>query len=334
MIYFVLFILLVSACLYIVLAGADLGAGILEIFKGKTLRQEQERLITKAMGPVWEANHIWLILMIVILFVGFPKIFSTLSTIFHIPITAFLIGIIMRGSAFTFRHYDAIQDRSQRIYSLVFAYSSLWVSVWMGIIVGALILGHIPGHGEGFVETYILSWLHPFTLLVGLFLATLVAYVSATFMVAESSTHEARELFKKRAVAFSFVSVVLGALVFLYGFFYEIATLENFFRNWMSLVLFSLSTSLLVVQGYCIKKGRDEWLKFIGAFQLILILLGWVVAQFPNIYTDRETGVALNILLSSAPHATMVQLTIALAVGCILIFPPYIYLMWIFKKHL
>src|ERR671918_2405613 len=108
------FFLAVSILLYCLLAGADFGAGILEAFLGDRQREEQRQVITHAIGPVWEANHVWLILAVVILFTGFPKAYSALSITFHIPLTLMLVGIILRGCAFTFRHYDAVRDRSQR----------------------------------------------------------------------------------------------------------------------------------------------------------------------------------------------------------------------------
>src|SRR5918992_5235757 len=120
----VAFFLAVSILFYCLFAGADFGAGILEAFLGSRSREEQRTVITHAMGPVWEANHVWLILAIVILFTGFPKAYSALSITFHIPLTLMLMGIILRGCAFTFRHYDAVRDRSQRYYSAIFVISS------------------------------------------------------------------------------------------------------------------------------------------------------------------------------------------------------------------
>ena len=124
----IILVLGVSLWFYLILAGADLGAGILEVFKGKKDGRIQEQMIERAMGPVWEVNHIWLILSVVILFVGFPRVYTELSTLFHIPLTFMLIGIVFRGSAFAFRHYDAIKDKSQNLYSFFFAYSSLWTT--------------------------------------------------------------------------------------------------------------------------------------------------------------------------------------------------------------
>ena len=330
MIYFVLFVLFVSMLLYVVLAGADLGAGILELFKGKNLNRVQEKMITRAMGPVWEANHIWLILILVILFVGFPKAFRDLSVYLHIPITMVLIGIIGRGTAFTFRHYDAIQDeKSQKYYSRIFSFSSLWTSMWIGIVVGAMTSGTINTTGS-FYNVYVQGWFNPFCILMGLFISSLFAYVASTFLVAESRTYQVRELFKRRVVFSTLISVSMGLLLFAYVIFDE-HILGKFFDHYISMIALTLSTLILFVQQWFIHKSYDSYLKFLGGAQLFLILLGWIIVQYPQFYY-LSSGESMNLYDSASPAATIRQLAIALLIGIILIFPPYIYLMKVFKK--
>ncbi len=107
-----------SLLLYVLLGGSDYGAGILELLPAGRLRQAQTKVINDAVGPVWEANHMWLILIVVILFMGFPAIFTTLMIALHGPMLALLVGIVVRGTTFTFRHYDPIQTgQSQRVYT-------------------------------------------------------------------------------------------------------------------------------------------------------------------------------------------------------------------------
>src|SRR5687768_5964304 len=110
MLILVIIILGISFILYTLLGGADFGAGIIETFAGK----KGEGTISKAIAPVWEANHVWLILAVVILFTAFPRVYSSLSLVLHIPLMLVLLGIILRGTAFTFRHYDVIDDRSHK----------------------------------------------------------------------------------------------------------------------------------------------------------------------------------------------------------------------------
>ena len=107
MIYVVLFFLAFSLLLYVLLAGADFGAGIVELFSSKKNQAITKKTVYRVMGPVWEANHIWIIIMIVILWVGFPAYYNILVVYLHIPLTLMLLGITLRGVAFVFRHYDA-----------------------------------------------------------------------------------------------------------------------------------------------------------------------------------------------------------------------------------
>lgn len=126
MIYVVIAFLWVSIVLYFILGGADFGAGIVELF---TFRRKDKKitknLMYESIAPIWEANHMWLIIAIVILFVGFPEIYSFASIYLHIPLVLMLVGIIARGTAFTFRHYDAVKDEWQTVYTQIFYYSSL-----------------------------------------------------------------------------------------------------------------------------------------------------------------------------------------------------------------
>jgi cytochrome bd ubiquinol oxidase subunit II len=114
--------LVISLLFYCLLGGADFGAGALELFVPQKNRKRHEELVTKAMGPVWEANHIWLIILIVILFNAFPKVYTQYSIYFHIPLTLMLIGIVLRGCAFSFRQYDALKDNAHRYYTLAFSF--------------------------------------------------------------------------------------------------------------------------------------------------------------------------------------------------------------------
>src|SRR5690606_15763694 len=110
----------------------------------------------------WEANHMWLIITVVILFNAFPEIYSQISISLYIPLILLLIGIILRGCAFAFRHYDAIKDKSQEVYSKVFEYSSLMVTFFLGLIIGALVSGKIELNPQNYFDGYIFPWLNLF----------------------------------------------------------------------------------------------------------------------------------------------------------------------------
>src|SRR3954466_6248314 len=100
-------VMVVALVIYVLMGGADFGGGVWDLLAAGPRRREQRALIEKALGPIWEANHVWLILVVVLLFAAFPPAFAAISIALHIPLTLFLVGVVFRGSAFTFRSYDA-----------------------------------------------------------------------------------------------------------------------------------------------------------------------------------------------------------------------------------
>ena len=136
-------VMIASLVLYALLGGADYGGGVWDLFAFGRRAREQRALIAEAISPVWEANHVWLILVIVILFTAFPPAFAAIATALHIPITLLLIGIVLRGTAFTFRTYDVQRDDVQRRWSLLFSIASIITPILLGTILGAIASGTI-----------------------------------------------------------------------------------------------------------------------------------------------------------------------------------------------
>ena len=139
-----------SILLYLLLGGADFGAGIIEMITSPRHIRRTRKTLYHAIGPIWEANHMWLIIAIVILFVGYPLIYSILSVHLHIPLVIMLMGIVARGTAFTFRHYDAVQDSMQEIYNRIFVWSSFVTPLFLGIIAGSTLSGQIDTNASSF----------------------------------------------------------------------------------------------------------------------------------------------------------------------------------------
>src|ERR1044072_6470542 len=129
--------------LYALLGGADYGGGVWDWFAFGPHARAKRSLIAEAISPVWEANHVWLILVIVVLFTAFPPAFAAIATALHIPITLLLIGIVLRGTAFTFRTYDVQRDDVQRRWSLVFSIASTITPILLGTTLGAIASGTI-----------------------------------------------------------------------------------------------------------------------------------------------------------------------------------------------
>ena len=142
----------VAVLLYLILGGADFGAGILEFFTKENNRHDLKRTAHLAIGPIWEANHMWIIITVVIMFVGFPEVYATISVSLHIPVLIMLLGIIARGTAFTFRNYDAIDDNMQKLYTRIYIYSSFVTPLFLGIIAASAVSGRIDPQAPSFTE--------------------------------------------------------------------------------------------------------------------------------------------------------------------------------------
>ena len=194
MLWVVIGFLVISLLFYCVLGGADFGAGALELFVPNKNRKRHEELVNKAMGPVWEANHIWLIILIVILFNAFPEVYTQYSIYFHIPLTLMLIGIVFRGCAFSFRQYDAVKDDAHRYYTLAFSFSSLLTPIMFGMIVGGMFFGVNPD-APTYYQKYVTSWFNFPSFSVGIFVLSMFAYLASVYLIGESDDKDTRNYY-------------------------------------------------------------------------------------------------------------------------------------------
>ena len=180
--------MIASLVLYALLGGADYGGGVWDLFAFGSRARGQRKLIAEAISPVWEANHVWLILVIVILFTAFPPAFAAIATALHIPITLLLIGIVLRGTAFTFRTYDIQRDDVQRRWSLVFSTASIITPILLGTILGAIASGTITVEDGAVTSGFFNSWLAPFPIAVGFFALALFAFLAAVYLTPGNAT--------------------------------------------------------------------------------------------------------------------------------------------------
>src|SRR5664279_5084699 len=193
MVYIVMAFLWMAILLYLLLGGADFGAGIIELFTSDNNKDRTSVTMSRTLGPIWEANHMWLIIVIVILFTGFPAIYAVVSTYLHIPLLIMLMGIIARGTAFAYRHYDAVEDDMQKVYNKIFRYSSFITPFFLGVIAASAVSGTIDPRATHFRDAYIFSWLHLFSVAVGLFTVSICGYLAAIFLIGETETDSERQ---------------------------------------------------------------------------------------------------------------------------------------------
>lgn len=327
MIELVIFILGISLFLYTVLGGADFGAGMVELLTGR----RAVRTISEAIAPVWEANHVWLILVIVVVFNGFPKVYSTLSTVLHIPLLLVLIGMIFRGTAFTFRHYDVEDHPTHRHYDFWFRASSLVTPFFLGITLGAMILGKITlDYEAGFYTVFIAPWLNIFCISLGLFSILLFSYISAVFLLGEVRTDEGYTIIRKYAKQSLIALMLMGGGVMAAAEWNDFNLFSTFVKNPISITAAILTTLLIPLIFKAVDQKKILSMRLLTGLQVAAILSGWAAIQFPD-FIRLSDGTALTMYNTASPEATFVQLTIALVIGVLLVIPAFLYLFKVFK---
>ena len=317
-----------SLVLYALLGGADYGGGVWDLFAFGRRAREQRELIAHAIGPVWEANHVWLILVLVILFTAFPPAFAAIATALHIPITLLLIGIVLRGTAFTFRTYDVQRDDVQRRWSLIFSIASIITPILLGTILGAIASGSIQVEngmvGSGFVR----PWLAPFPLAVGFFALALFGFLAAVYLTVEAGERKLQEDFRLRALLAGVAVGLLALIVFILAADGAPTVRAGISRTWWAMVLHILTAIFAVGAFFTLWTRRYKAARIFAAGQVTLILLGWAFAQFPNLVEPD-----ISITSAAAPQITLQLLLGALIAGALLLFPSYYYLFRIFKTE-
>lgn len=328
MLYVVLFFTFFSLFLYVLLGGADFGAGIVELFSSRANKKLNRDTIYKVMGPVWEANHIWLIILIVILWIAFPEYFNIIIIYLHIPLTLVLLGITMRGVAFIFRHYDAVVDKSQDWYNRMFRISSLITPIFLGMSFGALVSGEILLTNDyidtTFQEIFMDPWLNVFTFLTGLFYAALCAFLASTLLIGET-TGDTRKMYSRKSGIFTVVLVIIGGAVLLYGYLTEMVFVKDFLQNTLSLGAIALSALLLIPLWRAIKKQHSVLTRIFAGMQILLVIFAAVNTHFPNLIITQTTEV--NMLAGTAPQSVIKVLAISLIIGGCFILPGLFHLM-------
>ena len=332
MIYVVLFFLAFSLVLYVLLAGADFGAGIVELFSSKENQAITKKTVYRVMGPVWEANHIWIIIMIVILWVAFPNYYNVLVVSLHIPLTLMLLGITLRGVAFVFRHYDAYKDKSQLLYDWMFKTASLVTPIFLGMTFGAIISGEIIHTTSitdySFKELYIDSWFNTFSILTGLFFASLCAFLSAVLLIGEAASVN-RKIYVKKATIATLVVVTIGSLTMLYGYYNQVPFVLAFISNTFAIIAIILSALFLIPLWISIRGGHRILSRIFAGIQVLLILIAALLPHFPNILFTTQGSIS--ILQGVAPESVIRTLGITLLIGGGIILPGLFHLLKSFK---
>lgn len=332
MLYVVMAYLWASVLLYVLMGGADFGAGVLEFFSSPKNKDKTRKVMYRAIGPIWEANHMWLIIAVVILFVGFPVIYSTLSIHLHIPLTLMLLGIITRGTAFTFRNYDAVRDKMQVVYSKTFMYSSVITPLFLGIIAGSVVSGKIDTRADHFLEAYIFNWLDLFPIAVGIFTLAICGFLAAIFIIGETKTKEEKQRFIIKAKQMSIAAIAAAIFVLLAAEVEKIPLAKWLFGNPVSAACVTLAMALLLWMWYLLLRQKTGLLRIIAGAQITLLLVAITFEHYP-VLVNLKNGDGLSLLEHRAHDKTIKSLAIALLSGSVFILPALFYLLYSFSNN-
>ncbi len=332
MIYVVIVFLWMAILLYILLGGADFGAGIIELFTTKANKAKTRRTMYKAIGPIWEANHMWLIIAIVILFVGFPKIYTTISVYLHIPLVCMLLGIIARGTAFVFRNYDAVKDDMQKVYTPIFVYSSLITPFFLGVIAASSVSGQIDPLANDFISAYVFSWLSWFSVAVGIFTVSICGFLATIFIIGQTEEGGDRTHFIEKAKRAIFVVMGCGALVFVAAYFDGIPLTTWILGDTPGLIAITAASLSLIAMFYALNHNKPILLRLLAGFQVSMILFAATYSHFPDIVLLKN-GDNLSLLAHQGQAKTILSLGYALLIGSLFILPALVYLIYIFQKR-
>jgi cytochrome d ubiquinol oxidase subunit II len=310
---------------YAILAGADFGGGIWDLLAQGPRSAAHRAAIAEAMGPVWEANHVWLIFVIVLLFTAFPPAFQALSIALYLPFHLVLGGIALRGAAFVFRAHGSVAAERLGIWGSVFGAASAFTPLLLGSCLGAISNDRIRVQ-DGEIIAGAAAWLSPFAVGCGALALALCAYLAAVYLTLE--THgELRNDFRRRALATWWVAGLLSIALFPLAY-------ADAPRLWQGLLapraLPALVSGALLalVSGVAVWQGLYQLGRLAAAAQVALLLGGWALAQWPYlIYPD------LTLHNSAAPAATLGFFLATVPPGLALILPSLWYLFAVFKGH-
>lgn len=310
---------------YALTGGADLGVALWDVLAGGPRADRQRAAIKDAIAPIWEANHVWLIFVIVVLFSAFPRAFAVIGTALHVPIGLALIGIVLRGSAFAFHAYGIQSEGSRRRWSRVFAIASVATPVFFGMIVGAVSGGQLRVEGSRVAGGWFAPWLTPFAVLTGLFTLALFALLSAVYLAAESRDALACDFCRRAMLA----EIVAGALALAVlasaraGAPELFAALTASPLTWAALAATAVLAALAL---HALHHGRAHRARWYAATQVALVIVNWGLAMDHHLVRPDVT-----LTTAGARAEVLPTLTIALAAGAVILLPALYYLYRVFK---
>jgi cytochrome d ubiquinol oxidase subunit II len=313
-------ILFAGVVAYALFGGADFGTGIWDLTAGGAAQGGALRArIDRSLGPVWEANHVWLIFVLVYLWTGFPHAFVAIMSTLVVPWAFVGLGIVLRGAAFAFRKFSATVAEA-RVFGAMFALSSVVTPFFLGAIAGAVAAGRVPASGSGDRWS---SWTGPTSIVGGVLAVVTTAYLAAVFLAADAErageTDVARSI-ARRALG---CGVVAGAVV-LAG----VLPLESDAPElWDGLT--GRAAALVVASAVAggaslvlLRRGRYAAARYAAVVAVAAVVVGWGVAQYPDLLAGE-----LSIDDGAGARPTLWGLVLVFAIAAVTVVPSLVWLL-------
>jgi cytochrome d ubiquinol oxidase subunit II len=321
-------VLLLAVVAYAVFGGADFGAGFWDLTAGGAERGERPRaVIEHSISPVWEANHVWLIFIFVVLWTSFSEAFASITLTLFVPLTIAAVGIVLRGASFAFRK-AVVTTRVRRVFGGAFALSSVLVPFCMGAIAGGIASGRVPAGGQA--GDPVDSWINPTSILGGVLAVAAVAYLAAVYLVWDArrlDDAETAEYFRRRAVIAAVVVAIIGAA----GVFVLRADASYLFDG-----LTSRASPLVILSVVCgvaalvlLVRDAARGGRALAVLAVASIVASWGVAQWPYLLPE-----SLTVSAAASPSGTLTAVLAAVALAVVIVFPGFVLLYVLDQKGL
>jgi cytochrome d ubiquinol oxidase subunit II len=320
--------LFVAVTAYAVFGGADFGAGFWDLIAGGPERGERPRaLVDHSIGPVWEANHVWLIFSLVVLWTAFPEAFASITLTLFVPLTLAALGIVLRGSSFAFRK-SVFCTRDQRNFGAAFAASSVLVPYCMGAVAGGIASGRVPTGGQAGDPWS--SWVNPTSILGGVLAVCACAFLAATYLVWDArrlADAHMVEYFRQRALAAS----VAAGVVAVAGIFVLHADATYVFQGLTSRALIFVILSAACGFGSLITlvRGASRGSRLLAMGAVASVVVAWGVAQWPYLLPT-----SLEVSQAAAPPPTLGAVLVVFGVAAFVIVPSIVLLFVLDQRSL
>lgn len=326
---------LAALALYALTGGADFGAGLWDRFASGPRKDQQRAIIEHALAPIWETNHVWLIFVVVLLFSAFPLAFAAIGTALTVPLSLALVGIVLRGAAFVFRHYGAGGAMDARRWGRVFGAASVAGPFFLGTCLAAVSGGRIRVTSDGQVVAPVQAWWGPFPIAVGLFVVMLFGFLAAVYLCLEAEGHpdhrphdpafdpKLSDDFRRRALAAGALAGLLSLLVRITAARENVRFGQALFGSPWSTAAQILVATLALGALAALFARRFRLARWVAVAQIGTVVIGWGMAQYPFVVAPDVT-----LLAAAAPAATLRVILVACAAGALVLVPS---LAWLFR---